>query len=329
MRFASFIAVICAALVLLVSCAASSATAAPILWGAWVDGDAYGPTYDDPPWDMAAQGVFEQHAGKRASIIHYGQAWKEGGVSQPFYPGPANAVTARGAVPLLDWNPWDLWASGTADQPAFRLSKIANGSYDAYIRSWALGVKAWGKRIMVRPMHEMNGNWYPWSERANGNRAGDYVKAWRRIVSVADKAGASNIEWVWCVNAVYPGSIPISGLYPGAAYVDWVGLDAYNFGGSGWIDAGDLMYPTYQSLRSLAPTKPVMIAETGSAETGGDKADWIHWLFDDIEQGYYPALGALVWFNWNDGGAWSIESSPAAQAAFRAGIGSPTFVAAP
>lgn len=327
MRFTAALAAICAAIVLLVSCAATSASAAPILWGAWVDGDAYGPTYDDPPWDMAAQDVFEQHAGKRASIIHYGQAWQEGGVAQPFYPGPANAVRARGAVPLLDWNPWDLWAGGGPNQPKFRLQKIASGQFDGYIRSWARGVAAWGHRIMVRPMHEMNGNWYPWSERTNGNRAGDYVKAWKRIVRVADKAGARNIEWVWCPNVIYPGSIPLSGLYPGQEWTEWVGLDGYNFGGSAWTDAGDLMYPTYLALRSLAPSRPVMIAETGSAEVGGDKADWIHWLFDDFEHGYYDAIGALVWFNWNDGGNWSIESSPAAQAVFRTGIASSRFVA--
>lgn len=319
------VSIVCMAIIL-GSAFVQDAKTAPILWGSWVDGDAYGPTFDDPPWDMAAQDVFEQHAGKRASIIHYGQAWQEGAVAQPFYPGPANAVHARGAVPLLDWNPWDLWAGGTANQPKFRLARINSGAFDSYIRSWATGVKTWGKRIMVRPMHEMNGTWYPWSERANGNRTGDYVKAWKRIVRVADQAGASNIEWVWSPNVIYPGSIPLSGLYPGEAWTEWVAMDGYNFGGAGWIDAGDLLYPTYQALRQLAPNRPVMIAETGSAEAGGDKADWIRWLFDDIEQGYFPALEALVWFNWDADGAWSIESSPAAQAAFAEGIASPRFV---
>lgn len=318
--FASLIA----ALVLTFS---APAAGAQILWGAWVDGDAYGPTYDDPPWDMAAQDLFEQHAGKRASIIHYGQFWRENGVSQPFYPNPANAVIARGAVPLLDWNPWDSAAGGATNQPAFRLSRIAAGYHDAYIRSWAQGVAAWGHRILVRPMHEMNGNWYPWSERTNGNRAGDYVKAWKRILRVADQAGASNIEWVWSPNVIYSGSIPLTGLYPGEAWTEWVAMDGYNWGGSQWTDSGDVLYPTYAALRQLAPSRPVMIAETGSAEAGGDKAQWIQWLFEDIEAGYYDALGALVWFNWDaDGHPWRIESSPAAQSAFAAGIASPRFV---
>lgn len=304
------------------------AQANPILWGAMVDGDAYGPQYDDPPWGMAAQDLFEQHAGKSASIIHFGQFWKQNGVKQPFYPNPASAVAARGAVPLLDWNPWDSAAGGSSNQPAFRLAKIARGDYDAYIRSWAGGVAAWGGRIMVRPMHEMNGTWYPWSERANGNRAGDFVRAWRRIVSVARSAGATNIEWVWCPNAVYSGSIPLAGLFPGESYVTWTGLDGYNWG-SPWTDLGLVIAPTYQQLRALAPHRPVMIAETASAEAGGSKAAWITDGLGDIARPDFPAIGALVWFNVDaDGRPWRIESSPSAQAAFAAGIADPAFVEA-
>lgn len=312
-----------AAIVLLLG--AASAHAAPILWGAWVDGDAYGPTYDDPPWDMAAQDVFEQHAGKRATLIHYGQAWRQGGVAQPFYPENAQAVANRGAVPFLDWSPWDGQAGGGSYQPTFRLSKIIRGDFDAYIRSWATGVKSWGGRIMVRPMHEMNGNWYPWSERANSNRAGEYAKAWRHIVSIADAAGATNIEWVWCPNVVYSGSIPLSGLYPGSAYVDWVGIDGYNWG-SPWKWFYWVFADTMTQLDKIAPTKRIVIAETGSAESGGDKAIWIYDALLTARDGTFPRIGAIAWFNWDaDGAPWRIESSPSAQAEFAASIANPDF----
>ena len=36
----------------------------------------------------------------------------------------------------------------------------------------------------LRPMHEMNGNWYPWAEGVNGNVAGDYVNAWRHVRAI-------------------------------------------------------------------------------------------------------------------------------------------------
>ncbi|TLM74721.1 hypothetical protein FDW81_04725 [Pseudarthrobacter sp. NamB4] len=77
-----------------------------------------------------------------------------------------------------------------------------------------------------------NGNWYPWSEQVNGNSAGDYVAAWRHVHSVVTAAGATNVTWMWNPNLPYWGSVPLTGLYPGAAYVDAVALDGYNWGNS-------------------------------------------------------------------------------------------------
>ena len=40
----------------------------------------------------------------------------------------------------------------------------------------------------------------------------------------------------------------------------------------------------------------------------------------------FPAVKALVWFNWNtDGMDWAIESSQSAQEAFASGIASPYY----
>ena len=326
MRTRSRVLCLVAAVLAVGALAPACASAQPVLWGAMVDGDAYGAGHTDPPWDMGAQDIFEAHAGKRASIIHYGQAWYQGSAAQPFYPGPAAAVAARGAVPFLDWNPWDLYAGGGPNQPKFRLAQINAGKFDAYIKSWAKGAALWGGRILVRPMHEMNGNWYPWSERANGNRSGEYVKAWRRIVSLARAQGATNIEWVWCPNAVYSGSQPLSGLFPGQSYVDWTAIDAYNFGAP-WTALHTAVNPTYQQIAALAPSRPFMIAETGSAETGGSKAAWFDDGLNDVANGDFPLLRAFVYFNVDLERPWRIESSPASQAAFAAGIARPEFVA--
>lgn len=56
--------------------------------------------------------------------------------------------------------------------------------------------------------------------------------------------------------------------------------DGYNYGTSpshdvGWESFYDLFKPTYDELQTLAPEKPVMIAETASTEDGGSKAAWI------------------------------------------------------
>jgi hypothetical protein len=61
-------------------------------------------------------------------------------------------------------------------------------------------------------------------------------------------------------------------------------------------------------------TKPVLIAEVGSAEAGGDKAAWITAFFAMVEAN--PSIGGFVWFNIQKETDWRIQSSSSAQRAF-------------
>ena len=300
-----------------------------ILWGAYIDGEAYGPGRFGPPWDMSSLATFEAHAGKGASIVHYGQFWKSGGDMQPFYPGDHQAIRDHGSIPLLDWNPWDSGAGGSPSQPQFALARIIAGDYDDYITEWATGARDWGHPFFLRFAHEMNGDWYPWSEDANGNSPGQYVAAWRHVHDIFTEVGATNVTWVWSPSTTYPGSIALSGLYPGDAYVDWVGIDAYNWGANpdrdGWQSFAQVVTPTYDELGAIAPGKPVMLPEVGSSELGGSKAAWITDALTTIPIAF-PRIRAVVWFNWDgDGMDLTIESSESARSAFATGIASPVY----
>jgi beta-mannanase len=151
------------------------------------------------------------------------------------------------------------------------------------------------------------------------------------VRDVFTSVGARNVTFVWVPNAIYPGSIPLAGLYPGDAYVDWVGLDGYNWGTNptkpaGWTSFRNVVRPTYDALGALAPGKPVMVAETGSSEYGGSKAAWIADALATLPT-EFPRIRALVWFDWNaEGMDWVIESSATAQSAFAAGIASPQYM---
>jgi len=112
-----------------------------------------------------------------------------------------DAVRARGAVPLLTWEPW-AWGGGL-EQPAYSLDRITGGDYDARILQWGQSMAAWGQPVMLRFAHEMNGNWYPWAEGVNGNQAGDYVHAWQHVHDLVASTGATNVQWVWSPNVPY------------------------------------------------------------------------------------------------------------------------------
>ena len=227
------------------------------------------------------------------------------------------AATARGAVPLLTWEPWV--AGGGASQPAYALDRITAGDFDPYLRRWADGLRAFGRPVMLRFAHEMNGSWYPWSEGVNGNGTGDYVAAWRHVHDVMTAAGATNVEWVWSPNVPYAGSVPLAGLYPGAGQVDVVALDGYNFGTSqswsSWLAPEALLGPGLQELRTLAPGLPMVIAETASTELGGSKADWVRSLFAYLSA--QPDVTAVVWFDHLKETDWRLGSSPESATAVR------------
>ena len=130
----------------------------------------------------------------------------------------------------MTWEPSD-YRLGT-NQPRYALSRIIAGDFDGYIRSWAKAAKAWGKPFMLRFAQEMNGNWNPWGVAVNGNKPGQYVQAYRHIHKLFTSVGATNVIWVWSPNILYPGGASLSSVYPGNPYVNWIGVDGYNWGTS-------------------------------------------------------------------------------------------------
>jgi len=210
-------------------------------------------------------------------------------------------------------------------QAEFSIRYIINGNNDAYITKWALAARAWGHPFFLRFAHEMNGNWYPWSEKKNGNQAGEYVQAWRHVRNIFRQQGVTNVSWVWVPNIIISNSVPLEGLYSGDEYVDWVGMDGYNMHASNFRSFSTLVKPTYDSLQTITNSKPIMIAETSSVEGApGAKADWFSSALTQLPT-QFPQIKAFVIFKINKEHDWRIESSETAQAAFARGIASDIF----
>lgn len=290
------------------------ATATPsIYWGAITD---------------ESINTFEAHVGKKASIIQFGKGWWFQNNYVPFNASDFESIRQHGSIPMVDWRSWDYTVVPAYDQPRFSLRTIINGTYDAFIRSWAMAAKQWGHPFFLRFDAEQNGDWYPWSEVRNGNTAGQFVQAWRHVHDIFTQVGVKNVTWVWCPNTDYPGAIPLAQLYPGNTYVDWVAMDGYNYGivpsrSMRWKSFYDLFFPTYNELQTLAQGKPIMIAETSSSEDGGSKAAWITDALKVQLPTNFPKIKAFLWYNANDENiGLEIETSTSAQAAFAAGISS-------
>ena len=299
-----------------------STTAGKVYWGAFMDGTdtythLYGGSWADAPWDANTWNRFESNAGKKVSVLHWG-------ISQPpwvknfnWWIPALNLVQSRGDINAIDMN------SGSVP-----LRDIANGLYDSSFTTWAQQAKAYGRPFFLRWDWEMNGRWFSWGTTStNQNTPAEYVAAWRHIHDIFQQVGATNVTWVWCVNHEFTGSVPLEQLYTGDSYVDWTSIDGYNQTPGWWQTFSNIFASTYAHLLQLAPSKPIMVAETSSIESGGSKAGWItDALATQLPQNF-PKIKALLWMNWRiyQNGSWwdwEIESSSSAQTAFKTAISS-------
>ena len=301
-------------------------------WGAWI---GEGLTGSAAPWDMGAVFAFERMVGKRMSIVHWSSPFADCS-SRPcvFYAFPRREMTRvrrHGAIPMLSWGSARI--PGGPRQRAFQLRDVIAGRYDRFIRSFARDAKRWGHPFFLRFNHEMNGDWFPWGIKANGNRPRQYSRAWRHVHRIFDRVGARKATWVWCPYVDFEREYNLKRLYPGGRYVDWTCLDGYNWGPGNpanprpWRSFGELFGSTYRRVvRRIAPRKPMVIAEVATSDHGGSKAAWIRNMLAKIPR-RYPKVRGFAYFDVNDRNAgWEIETSRRAIRAFRRGINRRVYV---
>jgi Glycosyl hydrolase family 26 len=296
--------VICAAVVVVVvreshshpAPAQSAAVAAPLRYlGVYEPGS---------PHSYANVDKFTQAVGHSPNLVLYYSGWPE-----RFKAKFAETAAAHGATTLVEMDPTKV-----------SLDLIANGGYDPYLVSYARAVAKFRKRVIISFGHEMNGYWYSWAYQHSSPAS--FVAAWRHIVTVFRKHGATNVTWLWQVNSASAKTGPVHDWWPGASYVNWVGVSGYYF-----LPKESFSYifkPVVASVRKFT-NDPVLVAETASA-SGSGQTRRINDLFAGVRKDHY--LG-LVWFDHNSSGGgaspytglnWRLEGHPGELKAFRAAL---------
>jgi hypothetical protein len=311
----------------------AQATTAPRVLGAFIGKQAVGDsgfTGEDPSAEIAA---FANKVGAPPGVVMWYQAWGRTDGRQYFNfkgedgIGIMDEVVEKGAMPMVTWTP-QAPALGT-NQPDYALRTIIAGKHDAYITQWAKDAAAWKKPFYLRFAHEMNGKWQPWSPGVNGNTVAEYNAAWRRVHDIFVKQGATNLRWVWSPYVSCGNCTAFGKVYPGNGYVDWVALDGYNWGtsssGGSWQSMSQVFVTSYDKVTALAPTKPFMIAEISSAESGGSKADWITSAYYKTITNRMPKTQAIIWFDSINERDWRINSSDASLTAYKKVAQDPSY----
>jgi hypothetical protein len=313
---------------------APTPAASSIYWGGWIGSQLTGT---EAPWDMNAVAALEKKAEKKLSIVNFSAPFANCSSTCSYYNFPQNemnSIRAHGAIPFYSWGSQSIPVPSNLSEPNFQLADVIEGHHDAYIKKFAEAAKAWGHPFFLRFNWEMNGGWFAWAEGVNGNKAGEYIAAWRHVHDIFAQVGATNATWVWCPNVDPENQMQdLSKLYPGDSYVDWTGLDGYNWGTNParpdkWRSFDSLYSSTYKKITgTIAPSKPLMISEVGSTEYGGSKAAWIKDMLARIPTSY-PKIRGLLWFEkFDDGMDWPIETSASATSAFAEGLKNPAYAA--
>jgi membrane-bound metal-dependent hydrolase YbcI (DUF457 family) len=279
--------------------------------------------------DRVSIGAYIPHAGEDPSLIDaFARSLGRPPTILSFYTdwwapllneAQLQAASSHEAVPMVTWEPW------TADEESISLWSIANGEEDAYIKAAAREAAAWGEPLLLRFAHEMNGDWYPWGWGVDGNTPAAFKAAWRHVVEVFRAEGATNVRWVWCPYVTNTRLNQLQRFYPGDSFVDWAGLDGFNWGAyRTWQSFKEIFLLSYQRVSRIS-SRPIMIGEIGVNQAGGNKPRWIaRSLRRDLPR--YPNVRAIVWFDSADRRAdFRVDSSIGALTALRRALSLPYF----
>ena len=222
------------------------------------------------------------------------------GIGEHFPAGFAEQAHAHHALPLDQINP--LGAS---------MRRIAAGRYDAYFRSYADEIRSYGHRVIIGFAHEMNGPWYPWGWTHVSPHT--WVRAWRHVVRLFRRQGATNVTWLWTVSRVQDEG-PYKPYWPGRHYVNWVGIDGYY---SFRQDRFGYVFGRPLKIIRGFTHKPVLISETAI----GQRAGQVRRIPNLLRGVLRNHLRGLVWFDVAQHGGlsrqdWRLDNHPRARAAF-------------
>jgi beta-mannanase len=264
---------------------------------------------------------------KKLGVVHFFQPFAmDGGHTQNNYPSVEriNKVIEEGYIPMITLEDHFVKISATVKQP--NLYSIVENHFDAFFTDWAKRLKKVNGVVLLRILHEFNGDWYPWCVVNNDKNPRLVITAFRHIHDIFQEEGATNVKFIWCPNSTsYPQEKwnYMMEAYPGDEYVDFLGLDIYNGAGKElpvWRSFRKEGIESYFILTQQLPNKPLFVCEISSRERkesemkpNQNKAEWIKQMSEAVRTDM-SKIRLLTWFNEKE--SFKVNSSRESQNAF-------------
>ncbi|MFI8522533.1 glycoside hydrolase family 26 protein [Streptomyces sp. NPDC085481] len=265
-------------------------------WGAYVP-------YDDEGSLTAPVYAFEEKIGRRLDLVYTYHDMSGNKVDGELLT-PDELELGRDRMLMIAWES-TVWtrphhAGWTERQLGWR--NIASGKYDAsVIDPQARRLKAYGKRVFFSFDQETD-----MRTREGAGSPEEFVAAYRHLHERFERLGVDNVVWVWTVSG-YLGNgnaDRMRALYPGDAYVDWIGMDQYNYylchRSPTWLDFAASQRPAYEWIRTrVSADKPVMLAEFATAPDPRDPARKREWYAEIPRVAASDLPGVRAYVHWN------------------------------
>ena len=265
-------------------------------------------------WQPEAVSAFEAQTNTLLSLAAVSVHW---GNENQFPTGFKRVLAENGKTLVIFWNPMD-YNRDIDDQDEFSYEHILTGEFDEYIEQFASDAREYGGPVILIPFEEMNGQWAPWSGVHFENGAELHKEAYRYIAR--QFINVPNVQMGWTVNSVSvpnTGENAISAYYPGGAYVDFVGVNGFDWGGRNGESFDELFARPIATLATYQ--KPMYIFSMATAE-GEHKAEWITSMFES-EVWDNRLVRGFIWFDEDKERDWRVASSEESLDAFRKGSG--------
>ncbi|MFB4423925.1 glycoside hydrolase family 26 protein [Streptomyces sp. QL37] len=276
------------------TCAATATLVPPCgaWWGAYVPYAENGSLKD-------AVYAFEERIGRKLDLLYTYHDMSDTALDGQLLT-PDEQILGRDRLLMLAWES-TVWrephhANWTEDQLGW--ADIASGKHDReIIDPQARRIKAYGKRVFLSFDQEVD------ARVGDAGTPEEYVAAHRHLHDRFEELGVDNVVWVWTVSGYLPSGKLFERLYPGDDYVDWIGMDQYNYftchDTTDWKDFDRSQRPTYEWLRThISAEKPLMFAEFATVPDPADEDRQREW-YEEIPEvaRTMPEAKALV--HWN------------------------------
>jgi hypothetical protein len=269
--------------------------------------------------DTAALASFDHAVGHKATLTVAYLNW-----GSPFPAKYVSDAARLGARTVLELEPRGKHAPS--------LGQIARGWGDRWLHSFAATIAATRLPFALSFGPEMNGSWYTYG--AGAARA--YIRAFRHVHTtllrdvgnaLTPAAASRLLTFMWQPSAMHTSTPSPRPYWPGARYVELIGLDGYYYHPTDTFHV--IFGRTISMLRKLSPKTPIMVGETAVGPRIGHQVRGIYDLFAGIR---HRKLAGLIWFNRNQATLhyaprkrvyhqdWRLQDHPAAVRAFIAGL---------